>query len=162
VSDRPAPNSSAVIDPRNVPARRSSTYPEPFKAVVAGREKRALGDAGGLRNFGVNLTRLEPGAASALRHWHERQDEFIYVLEGEIVLVTDEGETVLGPGMAAAFPAGRECGHQLVNRSDRPALYLEIGDRTPGERVHYTADDLAGTFGPDGRWHFTHKDGRPW
>ena len=162
MSDHPAPDSSAVIDPKNVPARRSSTYPEPFKAVVAGREKRALGDAGGLRNFGVNLTRLEPGAASALRHWHERQDEFIYVLEGEIVLVTDEGETVLKSGMAAAFPAGRECGHQLVNRAQLPALYLEIGDRTPGERVYYTADDLAGTFGPDGRWHFTHKDGRPW
>src|SRR4030095_12991857 len=110
------------MNPKNVPARRSSTYPEPFKAVVAGREKQALGDAGGLRNFGVNLTRLEPGAASTLRHWHERQDEFVYVLEGEIVLVTDEGEAVLTPGIAAAFPAGQECAHHLVNRSDRPAL----------------------------------------
>jgi uncharacterized cupin superfamily protein len=161
VNDRQATMPS-VIDPRKVPARRTTNYPEPFKAIVAGREKRALGDAGGLQNFGVNLTRLEPGAASALRHWHERQDEFVYVLEGELVLVTDEGNTVLGAGMAAAFPAGRACGHQIVNRSARPALYLEIGDRTADERVHYTADDLAGAFGPDGRWRFTHKDGRPW
>ena len=129
---------------------------------MAGREKRALGDAGGLRNFGVNLTRLDPGAASALRHWHERQDEFVYVLEGELVLVTDEGDSVLGAGMAVAFPAGRQCGHQLVNRSDRPALYLEIGDRSPGDRVHYTVDDLEARLGPDGRWLFMHKDGRPW
>lgn len=153
---------SAVVDPATVPARRTTGYPEPFRAAVAGREKRALGDAGGLRNFGVNLTRLEPGAASALRHWHERQDEFVYVLEGELVLATDEGECVLRAGMAAAFPAGRACGHQLVNRSGRPALYLEIGDRGPGDRVHYTVDDLAASQDADGRWVFTHKDGRPW
>ena len=105
---------------------------------------------------------MEPGGASALRHWHERQDEFVYVLEGELVLVTDEGESVLGAGMAAAFPTGRQCGHQLVNRSDRPALYLEIGDRSTGDRVHDTVDDLEARLGPDGRWLFMHKDGRPW
>ena len=151
-----------AIDPRAVAPRRTTNYPEPFKAVVAGREKRALGDAAGLKNFGVNLTRLEPGAASALRHWHERQDEFVYVLEGELVLVTDAGEEVLEPGMAAGFPAGRACGHQLVNRTGLPALYLEIGDRTPGERAHYTAADLAAVVDPEGRWRFTHKDGRPY
>ena len=162
MGDPPAPNSSSIIDPNKVPGRRTSNYPKPFKALVAGREKRALGDAGGLRNFGVNLTQLDPGAVSALRHWHERQDEFVFVLEGELVLVTDEGESVLQAGMAAAFPAGRECGHQLVNRTNRPAHYLEIGDRTPDERVHYTVDDVAGVLDPDGRWCFTHKDGRPW
>ncbi|HXV23594.1 MAG TPA: cupin domain-containing protein [Alphaproteobacteria bacterium] len=153
---------AGVIDPARVPARRTTSYPDPFKAAVAGREKRALGDAAGLRNFGVNLTRLEPGAASALRHWHERQDELVYVLEGEVTLVTDEYERVLGPGMAAGFPAGRACGHQLVNRSRRPALYLEIGDRSPEDRVHYTQDDLDARLDPAGRWRFTHKDGRPY
>ncbi len=161
MSRRDPPGTPAgVVDPPQVPARRTTLYPEPFKPVVAGREKRALGDAAGLRNFGVNLTRLEPGAASALRHWHERQDEFVYVLEGEVVLVSDEGEQVLGPGMAAGFPAGRPCGHQLVTRSGRPALYLEIGDRSPGDRVHYTVDDLAASQDPQGSWQFTHKDGR--
>ena len=151
-----------AIDPQAVAPRRTTNYPEPFRKVVAGREKRALGDAAGLRNFGVNLTRLEPGAASALRHWHEKQDEFVYVLEGELVLVTDLGEEALGPGMAAGFPAGRACGHHLVNRTDKPALYLEIGDRSPGERAHYTADDLAAALDLEGRWRFTHKDGRPY
>ena len=150
------------IDIGALPVRASSAYPDMYKPVVAGREKIALGNAVGLSQFGVNLTRLKPGAASALRHWHENEDEFVYVLEGELVLVTDEGESVLGPGMAAGFPAGRACGHHLVNRTDRPALYLEIGDRTPGDRAHYSADDLEAALDPEGRWRFTHKDGRPY
>jgi uncharacterized cupin superfamily protein len=164
MSERRQPDSpiSGVVDPKAIPGRRATSYPEPFRAVVAGREKRALGDMAGLTNFGVNLTRLDPGAASALRHWHERQDEFVYVLEGELVLVTDEGEQILRAGMAAGFPAGAPRGHQLLNRSDRPALYLEIGDRTPGDRVHYSQDDLEATLDPEGRWRFTHKDGRPY
>ena len=153
---------SPVIHPPSVPARRTTSYPEPFRPVVAGREKRALGDAAGLKNFGVNLTRLDPGGASALRHWHEKQDEFVYVLEGELVLITDHGDWVLGPGMAAGFPAGRASGHQLVNRTDLPALYLEVGDRTAGDRVHYSQDDLEATLDLEGRWRFTHKDGRPY
>ena len=153
---------SPVIHPQTVPARRTTSYPEPFRPVVAGREKRALGDAAGLKNFGVNLTRLDPGGASALRHWHEKQDEFVYVLEGELVLITDHGEWVLSPGMAAGFPAGSASGHQLVNRTGRPALYLEVGDRTAGDRVHYSQDDLEATLDPEGRWRFTHKDGRPY
>ena len=153
---------ATVIDPAQLPGLRQTGYPEPFRRFVAGREKRRLGDALGLSNFGVNLTRLEPGAVSALRHWHERQDELVYVLEGELVLVTDEGETVLRPGMAAGFPAGRALGHQLVNRTDRPALYLEVGDRTAGDLVHYPADDLTAVLDPDGKYRFTHKDGRPW
>ena len=153
---------SAIVDPAAVPGRRGTAYPPPFRHCVAGREKRALGDACGLVNFGVNLTRLEPGAASALMHWHERQDEFVYVLEGEITLVTDGGEAVLRPGMAAGFPAGRKLAHHLVNRSSSPALYLEIGDRSSGERAHYPNDDLEARADSDGKWIFTHKDGTPW
>ena len=151
-----------ALDPDTVPARRSSTaYPEPLRAAVAGRLKQALGDAVGVRNFGVNLVRLLPGAASALRHWHERQDEFVYVLEGVLTLVTDAGEHRLTPGMAAGFPAGVADGHHLVNRSDRDAVYLEIGDRSPGDVYHYSDVDLHGWATPAGA-HFTHKDGRPW
>jgi uncharacterized cupin superfamily protein len=140
-----------------VPSRRATGYPPPLSLRVAGREKRALGDVFGLTRFGVNLTRLEPGSMSALRHAHAVQDEFIYVLEGEPTLITDAGETTLSPGMCAGFPAGGEA-HHLVNRSDRDVWYLEIGDRTPGDSVTYPDDDLAAAF-VDGRWQFTRKDG---
>lgn len=110
-----------AIDPKSVPVRiGSSVYPKQFRKPVEGRSKQALGDAVGLRNFGVNLTRLAAGAWSSIRHWHTRQDEFIYVLEGEITLVTDDGEQVLGPGMVAGFPAGTPNGHHLINRGSRP------------------------------------------
>lgn len=150
-----------VIDPQTVPIRTSSNYPEPFRSRVAGRLKQRLGDAVGLKNFGVNLVTLEPGSCSALRHWHTRQDEFIYVLEGEITLVTDSGEQGLTPGMAAGFPAGEANGHQLVNKSDRVVKYLEVGDRTPNDAATYSDDDLLAQAGPDG-WVFTHKDGSPY
>src|SRR5690606_38283862 len=114
-----------ALDPATVPARTGTIYPDGFKSVVEGRFKQALGNALGLKNFGVNLTRLKPGAASAHRHWHTRQDEFVYILEGEGTLVTDEGEQILGPGMAAGFPAGVENGHHLVNRSAADVVYLE-------------------------------------
>nr|WP_282184535.1 cupin domain-containing protein [Azospirillum baldaniorum] len=105
------------------------------------------------------MTRLEPGAASALRHWHTRQDEFVYVLDGELTLVTDAGETVLRPGMCAGFPAGKPDGHQLVNRSDEPATYLEVGDRSAGDEAHYPDEDLRYDSVTD---LFTHRDGTPW
>ena len=111
--------------------------------MVKGRERKALGDAGGLTQFGVNLTRLKPGAASAHRHWHEMEDELVYVLEGELVLVEDDGETRLGPGDTAAFKAGVANGHHLVNRSGRDAVLLEIGTRSVNERCHYPDVDLA-------------------
>lgn len=152
---------SMVIDPHTVPIRSSTNYPEPFKPRVAGRLKQALGDAAGLKNFGVNLVVLEPGSCSALRHWHSRQDEFIYVLEGEITLITDAGEQVLTSGMAAGFPAGEPNGHHLVNRSDRVVKYLEIGDRTPDDAATYPDDDLAAHMGPNG-WYFTRKDDSPY
>lgn len=151
---------SPAIDPAGVPATTGSNYPEPYKRRVAGRSKQRLGDALGLRNFGVNLTTLAPGAQSALRHWHAKQDEFIYVIEGEVTLVTDAGRQKLKPGMAAGFPAGRPDGHQLVNDTGKPALYLEIGDRTPDDSAAYPDVDLAVRM-IDGKWVFTHKDGSP-
>ena len=131
-----------VLDPATVAERTGSAYPAPLDEPCRNRGKRALGNELGLTHFGVNLTRIEPGAWSALRHWHTRQDEFVYVLEGELVLVTDAGEQTLRPGMAAGFPAGKNDGHHLINRSTRPALYLEVGDRGPGDEVHYPDADL--------------------
>jgi uncharacterized cupin superfamily protein len=147
-----------AFDPKDLPESSSTGYPEPYKSRVAGRHKRRLGDHVGLKNFGVNLTRLDPGAESSMRHWHAKQDEFIYVVEGEITLVTDVGRQKLGPGMAAGFPAGKADGHQLVNETNKPVLYLEIGDRTPGESASYPDDDLAMQT-VDGKNVFTHKDG---
>ncbi len=143
------------------PRTKPSNYPEPFASRMRGREKRQLGDVFGLTNFGVNLTRLNPGAESALLHRHSRQDEFIYVLEGAPTLVTDRGEVELSPGMCAGFPA-KGVAHQLVNRTSSMVVYLEIGDRTPGDEGSYPSDDLKATLGPDGKWIFAHKDGTPY
>ena len=151
---------SPAFDPNALPETSSTGYPEPYKSRVAGRFRRRLGDHAGLKNFGVNLTRLDPGAESSMRHWHAKQDEFIYVLEGEITLVTDAGRQKLGPGMAAGFPAGKGDGHQLVNETTTPALYLEIGDRTPDDSASYPDVDLAVRM-VEGKWVFTHKDGSP-
>jgi uncharacterized cupin superfamily protein len=151
-----------AIQAKAAPARqRPSNYPEPFAARMAGREKRALGDFFGLANFGVNLTRLAPGAQSALLHRHSRQDEFVYILEGAPTLVTETGAVALAPGMCAGLPAGGEA-HCLVNKTDTDALYLEIGDRTPGDSGAYPADDLEARLDAEGRWRFFHKDGRPY
>ena len=141
---------------------RPSVYPEPFASMMAGRVKHPLGDLFGLANFGVNLTRLAPGAVSALRHAHVRQDEFIYVLAGTPTLVTDAGETPLKPGMCAGFKAGTGNGHHLINRGATEAVYLEVGDRTPGDAATYPDDDIAAELGPDGKWRFLHKDGTPY
>jgi uncharacterized cupin superfamily protein len=140
---------------------RPSLYPEPFASRTQGREKRPLGDLFGLANFGVNRTRLAPGASSALRHAHTKQDEFIYILSGRPTLLTDEGETELAPGMCAGFPAGTGNGHCLVNRTNGDVVYLEIGDRTPGDAASYPDDDLRAEH-IDGQWRFMHKDGRPY
>ncbi|HTF15109.1 MAG TPA: cupin domain-containing protein [Burkholderiales bacterium] len=152
---------SPALDPAQVSEQSTTGYPEPYKSRVAGRHKRRLGDHAGLRNFGVNLTRLDPGAESSMRHWHTKQDEFIYVLEGEVTLVTDAGRQKLTSGMAAGFPGGKADGHQLVNETTKPVLYLEIGDRTPGDGAAYTDVDLAARL-VDGKWVFTHKDGSPY
>jgi uncharacterized cupin superfamily protein len=140
---------------------KQSLYPEPYASRMVGREKRPLGDVFGLANFGVNLTRLAPGAVSALRHAHSRQDEFIYVLQGRPVLLTDAGETQLSPGMCAGFKANTGDGHQLLNRGDEEVVYLEVGDRSAGDAATYPDDDIQALF-VDGKWKFTHKDGRPY
>lgn len=138
---KPSPK-SAALDPKTVEARRGTLYPDKYKPLVAGREKRALGNALGLVNFGVNLVRLEPGAQSALRHWHTQQDEFVWMLEGELTLVTDAGAEILKPGMCAGFPKGKADGHHLVNKSGKDAWYLEVGDRSPGDGAVYPDDDM--------------------
>jgi uncharacterized cupin superfamily protein len=148
---------AAEIAPRTKP----SNYPEPFFSRMLKREKRQLGDVFGLKTFGVNLTRLAPGGESALLHRHSKQDEFIYILEGRPTLVTDQGEMELSPGMCAGFPA-QGIAHQLVNRTKEDVLVLEVGDRTPGDEGSYPRDDLQAALGADGKWVFTHKDGRPY
>jgi len=131
----------------NAPLRtKPSNYPEPFASRKSRRQKRPLGDLFGLSNFGVNLTRLAPSSVSALRHAHSRQDEFIYVLEGRPTLVTDQGETLMSPGMCAGFKASTGNAHHLANRTDQHVVYLEVGDRTPGDEGTYPDDDLKTTL----------------
>ena len=145
-----------------VPARsRPSVYPEPFASLMAGREKRQIGDLFGLTNFGVNLTRLAPNAVSALRHAHTRQDEFVYILQGRPTLHTDEGRTQLSPGMCAGFRAGTGNGHRLINDTAEDVVYLEVGDRTLGDEGSYPDDDLKAAL-VEGKWKFFHKDGTPY
>lgn len=150
--------SIAVVAAEAPPRTRQSNYPEPYASRMAGREKRPLGDLFGLTNFGVNLTRLAPSGSSALRHAHAKQDEFIYVLRGNPTLLTDEGETQLSPGMCAGFKAGSGNGHCLVNRTTEEVVFLEIGDRAPGETVAYPDDDLQLIL-VGGKQKFAHKDG---
>ena len=150
---------TAVIAANAAPRARPTGYPAEMMAMVAGRLKRPLGDLFGLTNFGVNLTRLEPGSYSALRHAHAKQDEFVYVLEGEAVLVADTGETVLREGMCAGFKAGTGDAHHLHNRSKKDVLFLEVGDRSAGDSVNYPDNDVVAVFGPDGKWQYSRKDG---
>lgn len=150
-----------ALNPAQVPADIGSRYPEPFKSRVSARRKQRLGNALGLRNFGVNLTTIPPGAVSALRHWHSHEDEFIYIVSGELTVVTNEGEQRLTPGMCAGFPAGKADGHCLVNRTGKDAVYLEVGDRRPEDAVTYPDDDIAGRATPQGR-RFSRKDGTPY
>ena len=133
---------TAALDPSMLPERRGSGYPEPFRTAVADRAKRALGDPFELTHFGVNLVHLPPGCWSSQRHWHSHEDEFVMIVEGELVLVTDAGEQPMRPGMVAGFPAGRADGHHLINRSDQPATYLEIGSRSDVDEVVYSDIDM--------------------
>lgn len=131
-----------AIDPANIEQHTGTYYPEQLKGSSEDRIKRRLGDALGLTNFGVNLTVLPPGSSSALRHWHVNEDEFVYILEGEATLVSNGGEQILGPGMAAGFPAGKEDGHQLLNNGSIDVVYLEVGNRTSRDQVFYPDNDL--------------------
>lgn len=148
-----------AINAVDAPARtKPSVYPEPFGSLMAGREKRPLGDLFGLKNFGVNLTRLAPNAVSSLRHSHTKQDEFIYVLQGHPTLHTNEGRTQLSPGMCAGFKADTGNGHRLINETAEDVIYLEVGDRTAGDEGCYPDDDLKALL-VEGKWQFVHKDG---
>ncbi len=148
-----------ALDPVDVELRAKGGYPPPFDKVTAGRAKRALGVALGLTQFGVNLTELAPGSASALRHWHSHEDEFVYVVSGEVVLITDAGEQVLGAGMTAGFPAGVQDGHCIQNRSDKPATILEVGSRDMLDEGNYPDVDLHCHPGRYEKVRFTRKDG---
>ena len=162
MTDNAPDSGSSAVRATDVEAHVGSGYPEPFTAECRIRIKRVLGDLFDLTQFGVNLTTLPPGAWSAQRHWHEREDEFIHVVEGELVLINDDGEVTLGAGMCAGFPAGRANGHHLVNRSVSTASYLEIGTRSTGERAHYPDIDLAAQTLSDGSVRFTNRRGEPY
>jgi uncharacterized cupin superfamily protein len=151
----------AVVAADAAPRTKPTNYPEPFASRMAGRRKQPLGDLFGLTNFGVNLTRLVPGAVTALRHAHTKQDEFVYVLDGHPTLHTDEGRTRLSPGMCAGFKAGTGNGHHFINETDQDVVLLEVGDRIPGDAGSYPDDDLVARM-IDGTWQFTHKDGSPY
>jgi uncharacterized cupin superfamily protein len=147
------------LDLNVIPLRTGSGYPAPFHEICAGRTRQALGDAGGLTQFGVNRLQLAPGTASSQRHWHTHEDEFVFVVSGVVVLITDAGEQPLQAGDSAAFPAGVPNGHQIVNRSNAPAVCLEVGSRIPGDGATYPDIDLL--F--DGKTaSYTHRDGTPY
>ncbi len=147
------------FDPLEIAESNATSYPEPYRSQNQRRWNRRLGDHAGLKNFGVNLTRIAPGGQSSCRHWHSRQDEFVYVLSGVVALETDAGEEVLRAGMCAGFPAGSRDGHRFVNRSAEDAVLLVVGDRTAEDEVGYPDVDLHARLGPDGRYRFTRKDG---
>ena len=149
------------IDIGKIAADSRTSSPPPYDRIVVGRERKRLGNAVGLDQFGVNLTTLKPGAASALRHWHEREDEFVYILQGEVVLIEDDGETVLQAGDAAGFKANGRNGHHLVNKSDRDVVYLEVGTRSKHERVEYPDVDLM-VVRDDAGMRYTRKNGEPY
>jgi uncharacterized cupin superfamily protein len=149
------------IDLDKLPLDRSTNYPSPFNKAVAGRARKRIGRAAGLTQFGVNVCTLQPGAATSQRHWHENEDELVYVLQGEVVLCEDGGETVLKAGEAAAWKAGVPNGHCLVNRSDRDAIIIEIGTRAPTQRSYYSDIDMMAVRDEAGA-RYTKKDGTPY
>jgi len=151
------------IQALDIPAQtQGSIYPEPFASMMQGRTKRKLGNHFGLSNFGVNLTTLEAGAMSALKHHHTTQDEFIYILEGRPTLILGKEEIQMNAGECFGFPCGSKLGHQLINKSDGIVRYLEIGDRSPNDYVEYPDDDLIAKSQVDGSWQFLHKDKTPY
>jgi uncharacterized cupin superfamily protein len=156
------PSEPSAIAALEAPQRtKPSNYPEPFRSMMVGRTKRPLGELFGLANFGVNIVTLSPGAVSALRHAHTRQDEFIFIVSGAPTLYTDAGAQLLAPGMCAGFKAGTGDAHRLVNESDHDVVYLEVGDRSAGDEVAYPDDDLVARL-QAGEWQYAHKDGTPY
>ena len=153
---------STVFPPSDVPETNSSSYPSEFRESQRKRYNRRLGDFGGIKNFGVNIVRVTPGGQSSARHAHSKQDEFVYIIEGEFVLVTDAGKEKVGPGMCIAFPAGSGDAHHFVNVSDRDATFLVVGVRSAGDEVTYPDLDLRLGIVADGKRGFLHKDGTPY
>jgi len=147
-----------ALDPATVLEERGNGYPEPFESRMREPSRRQLGDACRLEKLGVNLATLAPGAQSALRHWHTLEDEFVYVLSGEVTLISDVGEQLLTPGMCAGYPAGNRDGHHFINQSDQPVVFLEIGSRIAGDSCFYPDDDMMWIDLEDG-WRAAHKDG---
>jgi len=151
--DKPAVHVS-TLDPVT-----SSSYPEPYRSRMGNRDKRRLGDRFGLTQFGANLVTLGAGGQSALRHWHSREDELVYIISGELVLVTDAGEQVVSAGMVVGFPGSSQDAHHFINRSGAPAQYLEMGSRIEEDMAYYPDDDLKWQVLEDGNWIGVHKDG---
>ena len=152
---------SKIFRPADVPESNASGYPPEFRESQRKRFNRRLGDHGGLRNFGVNQVRVAPGGQSSARHAHSAQDEFVYILQGRPTLLTDEGRTLLAPGMCAGFRAASGDAHCLINETSETVFFLEVGDRTPGDHAEYPDDDLRAEM-IDGTWQFSHKDGSPY
>jgi uncharacterized cupin superfamily protein len=153
---------SKVFKPADVPESNASSYPEPFREGQRKRYSRRLGDYAGVKNYGVNLIRVLPGGQSSARHAHSTQDEFVYVLEGELVLVTDANRETVGPATCIGFPAGTGDGHHFLNLTERDAVFLVVGDRTVGDEATYPDIDLEMKAGPDGVMTFYHKNGTPY
>jgi uncharacterized cupin superfamily protein len=151
-----------AFDPAEVPESNATSYPAPLRAANLNRHNRRLGNHVGLKNFGVNLTRIVPGGQSSYRHAHTRQDEFVYVLEGEVVLETSAGAQTLGAGMCAGFPAGTGDAHRFVNRSGKDVLLLVVGDRSPDDEIAYPEVDMQAKLGTDGKYVYARKDGTPY
>jgi len=154
-------NSSKIFNPMDMSPRTNSGYPSPYDEPVTGREKRSLGNHAGLNNFGVNLVHIKPGGMSSQRHYHSHQDEFIYVLSGQLTLVTDNGKQIIDAGQCVGFAASGNDGHHLINESHETASYLEIGDRTADDQANYPDIDLR-AINEDGHYQFYHKDGTPY
>jgi uncharacterized cupin superfamily protein len=150
-----------AFDPQDIAESNATLYPEAYRAGAAKRFNRRLGKHAGLTNFGVNITRIEPGGQSAYRHAHKTQDEFVYVLSGEVVMETNSGAQTLGPGMCAGFPAGTGEAHRFVNNSQSDVVLLVVGDKSPNDEVTYPYIDMHGKMGADGKYTFTRKDGTP-
>jgi len=150
---------SSAFDPFEVPESNATSYPKEFRADNQKRWNRRVGDRAGISNFGVMITRIVPGGQSSSRHWHSRQDEFVYVLSGDALLETDAGVEKLKPGMCVGFPAGRANGHRFLNRSDADVLLLVVGDRTPDDEITYPDIDMRARLAPDRRYLFSRNDG---
>jgi uncharacterized cupin superfamily protein len=164
MNDSPLQLSLALpaLEPRSVPEKTGTSYPEPFRAAVERRGWRPLGPALGLKNFGVNLVRLPAGCTSSQRHWHTHEDEFLYVIAGEVTLVTNSGPQVLKAGACAGFPAGKADGHHVINHSATEATLLVVGDDRDGEDAcDYPDLDMVGRF-VEGKWRYLHRDGTPY